>query len=303
MSTESANVFVAKCFLTYMLNENYDLPEPSESTYAVRLIDVVMRHWTRLVREIELYAARTVVMALVLRLLDTTRPHFQDWVAAGTYDNGTIPEWIVMPGCEPCLTLAYLCYFEFFETAKQFVENLSEPVPFETEIKLVSSFEDFGGEWSYKRKRIDGVEGKLLHIAASMGNILFAKYFLEKGADINAVSAKGLSVLGSAVSSGWLSRRTPKYQLGVVELLLENGADPNLSNVSVTPLQRIISKLCNSFNENITVAIAIKLLEFRADINKVGDDERNIARTLIFLEDFPVKNHEAERLATILKTS
>jgi len=223
--------------------------------------------------------------------LDTTSPHFQNWVKAGvefSYPDEGFAEWTVTPGSESCLTLVYLCYFDFFEAAQQFVENLSEPVPFETEIKLVLSPESWGMS---PIERADDIEdGKLLHIAALMGRVSFVEYFISKGADINAISAKGISVLGSAVGVGWYSFRTPQCMLETVSLLLENGADPNLSGVSFTPLQRLMSTW--SKKHDISVTVAISLLNFGADVNGLGDDESNIARLLLSIEDFRLQNDE-----------
>jgi hypothetical protein len=305
MSTESVYPFMAKCFITYMQDENYHaLPEQwSKSGDPVGLMSAAMKEWALIVREIDSYAARTAIIPLVLRLLDATGPHFQNWVQAGrefTNDEfrDGIREWTVMPGCESCLTLVYLCFFRLFEAAKQFVENLPEPVPFETDIKLVLS----GDIWYIERAKIDELEsagdiedGKLLHIAALTGQILFVEYFISKGADVNAISAKGLSVLGSAVGAGWVSSRKPdECVLEIVEFLLKNGADPNLSRVSITPLQRVMSTWTEC--PDIAVTIAKMLLEFGADVNGVGDDESNIARLLVSIEDFRLQNDEAEYL-------
>jgi hypothetical protein len=96
--------------------------------------------------KIEPSIARTAIITLALKLLDATRPHFRNWVKAGFVfskhaNQGRMYEWVVAPGCESCLTLVYLCYFELFEAAEYFVENLSGPVLFETEIEVLLSHE------------------------------------------------------------------------------------------------------------------------------------------------------------------
>ena len=294
MSTESVYPFVAKCFITYLLNEDYhDLPKQWSNYALIGLMTAAMRHWPLIVREIDSDAARTAIIPLTLRLLDSTGPHFQNWVKASKDlpPEDEIPEWSVMRGCESCLTLAYLCYFGLFEAAKKFVENLPEPVPFETEIKLIISYDT----WINEGTESGGIErqgyvedGKLLHIAALTGQISFVKYFISKGADINAISAKGLSVLGSAVGAGWQSFRQPECMLEIVELLLKNGADPNLSKVSFTPMQYVMSEWPQ--RSDITVTIAKILVKFEADVNGVGSDESNIARLFLSIEDFCLQN-------------
>lgn len=306
MSTESVYPFVAKCFITYMLVENYDaLPQQrSATTYdPVGLMTIAMEYWASIVREIDSGGARTAIIPLVLRLLDATGPHFQNWVNTGLdfsrSENDSIYEWTVIPGCESCLTLVYLCYFKLFAAAKQFVENLPEPVPFETEIKFVTPYDDFVGHGEEREgiERAGDIEdGTLLHIAALTGQISFVEYFISKGADVNAISAKGLSVLGSAVGSGWVSFAEPERALEIVEILLENGADPNLSGVWCTPLQRVVAKKYDN-----PIVLATILLEFGADINGVGNDESNIARLLLSIDEFRLQNDEIEYLHSGLK--
>ncbi len=306
MSTELVYPFVAKCFIIYMLVENYHaLPEQWSCNYdLVGLMGIAMSYWASIVRETDSNGARKTIIPLVLRLLDATGPHFQNWVKAGREltdgllsDN--INEWTVIPGCESCLTLVYLCYFKLFEAAKQFVESLLEPVPFHTDIKFVMSYDNFvdsGTEREGIEKGDDIEDGTLLHMAALTGQISFVEYFISKGADVNSISAKGLSVLGSALGKGWVSTREPECVLQIVEILLKNGADPNLSGVSCTPLQRVAA---NNFDNAIDIATI--LLEFGADINGVGNDESNVTRLLLSIDDFRLQNDRVENLNFSLK--
>ena len=292
MSKESVYTFAAKCFITYMLDEDYHRllePDASGLKNLRGLMRVAMNQWAPLVRGIQSYAARMAIIPLVLRLLNVTGPHFQNWIKAGKKLSGLlnktskIREWAVTPGGESCLTLVYLCYFDLFGAAQQFVENLPEPVSFETEIKVVLPTSEFD-DLKFSGMLDDIEEGKLLHIAALMGRVSVIKYFLSKGADINAISAKGLSVLVSAVNRGWWCYRTPQSALVMVELLLKMGADPNLPGVSSTPLQRLISVW--SEHQDVAVTMAISLLNAGADVNGVGDDESNISGLLLTIEDY-----------------
>jgi hypothetical protein len=299
ISRESAYSFTAKCFIIYMLDEDYQaLPEPqwSDSSDRIGLMNIAMCRWAEIVQGVKLCVALTAITPLILKLLDATDTYFQTWVETSEEigPTGRIIKWTVAPGGESCLTLAYLCYYDLFETAQYFVENLLKPVVFETEIKLIISPRIWAGR---SLGRADDIEdGKLLYIAALMKRVSFVKYFIAKGANINAISAKGLSVLGSAVGRGWYSVSRPQSMLGMVELLLQNGADPNISGVLFTPLQRLMSAWSKDLDTSVTATIATSLLDFGADVNGVGNEEINVARLLSTIEDFCLQTGEDEQL-------
>lgn len=289
MSEESVFPFAARCFITYMLHEDYHrLPDQHREC----LMKVAIDHWDSLVRGIHSHAARAAITPLVLKLLDVTSPHFQNWIEAHrelpiNYIMNT-PQWTVTPGGESCLILAYLCYFDLYEAAQQFVENLSGSVPFETEIKTALLPEHW--EFPTIAEADDMEDGKLLHIAVFMGRVAFVKYFMSKGADVNAISAKGISVLGAAVCSGFYICYPVPNTLEIVELLLKAGADPNIAGVWFTPLQRLMFDWSNY--QDISVTIAKALLDSGAEVNGVGDDESNISRLLVTVEDYCLQNRQ-----------
>ena len=292
MSKESAGIFAAKCFITYILcvfhqGTGAQYAEPDGRN---RFLFIAIQEWYLIVKEIRSHAARTSIPSLVLRLLDVTGPHFQNWrkyaeeISEG---EAALPEWTVTSGGESCVTLACLCYYDLFEVAQQFVENLPDPVPFETEIKIVLQPED-GEELLEYAKRIK--DGKLLHIAAFMGRVPFIRYFVSKGANVNAISAQGLSVLGSAVGQPYYTLPNTEEDLEVVKLLLEAGANPNMSGVCATPLQIIIYRSTIEQGLESFVAIARTLLDSWAYVNSVGDDESNISRLLVTIENYCIPN-------------
>ena len=70
-------------------------------------------------------------------------------------------------------------------------------------------------------RRVHEIEDKnLLYIVALIKGVLFVKYFIAKGANVNTISVKGLSVLRPAISHGWYSCYRPQSMLDIVELLL-----------------------------------------------------------------------------------
>jgi hypothetical protein len=95
---------------------------------------------------IESAAAKMRVAYLALKLSDPTRSHFQKWLKVmgivltdEDYEPPEIFEWILDPVAESCLTLAYLCLFDFLEAVQLLLENTPESIPFENEITLVMS--------------------------------------------------------------------------------------------------------------------------------------------------------------------
>lgn len=299
MSEDSANLFTAKCLITHMLHEAHHRPHSKDMTwdFGIELMHLAQLRWSQVIKRMKSHDVLAAITPMVLRLLDVTSPHFQRWIETSNHClsdldiSNPAPEWTVPPGRESCLILAYLCYFDLVEVAHQFVGNLMEDVPFETEIEapLVYLQEWDDTEVFWNPEIIE--DGRLLHIAASRGTVSFVDYFISKGANVNAVSARGLSVLGSAIRADLSANPYPESHrnLEMVQLLLKAGADPNIPGVLFTPLQRLMSVWINGENDFFRTAEA--LLNAGADVNGLGNDESDLSRLRFTIEVYCLRPH------------
>jgi ankyrin repeat protein len=279
MSNDSAYFFAARCFITYMLDEEYDqLLSSSYKEFGTSLIYSALDNLALLLNGIKSAAARTTVAYLVLKLFDPNGSHFQkllkcaEEIQQGGVDlDPFINRWAAHPGAERCVTLVYLCLFDCFEAAEILIENSSELIPFESQIKMVIAPSKWEELLADNKGSVDAAtyfeDGTILHLAVLMGKFSFAEYLISKGSDVDARSAKGLSVLASAVSGGFFY--THPFRLMLVNILLANKANPNPLMVSITPLQAAIL-------ETPDYMIIAMLLASGADVNGVADDEATV---------------------------
>jgi ankyrin repeat protein len=115
----------------------------------------------------------------------------------------------------------------------------------------------------------DNKDRTALMCASRSGNKETVEFLLDKGAEINVINNEGYSALLYAAENSHPILHREK----VIELLLERGADPNISIKGLTPLMMV-----SRFNINIVKL----LLDHGADINAV-DDKGNTAMEIAYV--------------------
>lgn len=159
---------------------------------------------------------------------------------------------------------------EFTESVLSFLihshvlnENVPAPIPIElktdTERAGLWAFSIYGNMahfGHFEESFIYTTESKLrshslLHIAIAMGELDKVKEELEKGANVNTLAGDGLSALQWSLAAA----------TDILELLLDNGADPNIESVEGA------TAIMNAVQSNQMEHLKI-LMEHKADVNK-----------------------------------
>jgi hypothetical protein len=222
------------------------------------------------------------------------------------------PFWVADVGAEGCVTLAHFCQYSYFEAATALLEQTSQRIPFETHLYRNTNFfynrvtrlrssrdlvshrspeeqKEYFARMANCTARGRGSETDtltILHIAAFLRKSNFLELFISKGADVNVKSVTGLSVLASALGGDVdiADDQTEHDQiqeetLRSIDILLKNGANPNLPGAFLSPLQMHLLQ-CSAAGSSLgpSHAIAAKLLAHGCDVNAVADDEANITR-------------------------
>jgi ankyrin repeat protein len=115
--------------------------------------------------------------------------------------------------------------------------------------------------------------GTPLQIAVVTSRLLWAKFLIDRGADVNAVF-NGASTLSIALRVNGLF-----YDVEIIRVLLEVGANANHVGAVITPLQswaQAVGKAGAPFSRHVFELLEL-LLEAGADVNGVGSDEAVIA--------------------------
>jgi hypothetical protein len=211
------------------------------------------------------------LFGIIFGLLNPARPHFWNWLEQWEYyrdedrldlecSSGPIPIWKMLPGTEPTVIMAYLCYFGLISAAENFCGQNSTSLFLENQLELRNT------TFSHTTPRINEfVCGTPLHIAASLNETEIARILIANGADIDTLSHRGLTVLNSAL----IVLDGASYNM--VELLLASNANPNSPYAALTPLQ---SAVLFGFASEDCVP---QLLRAGSDVNAVGLDEAVIA--------------------------
>ncbi|KAI9766841.1 MAG: hypothetical protein M1839_004764 [Geoglossum umbratile] len=279
-SAPESNALAAKIYITYYLNLDlrfYPGPWTFSGThqyYTEAARDFpLLRPAYRYRRCVATSQKDEVVKSLFPKLFNPDKPHFETWFTMWkVFSFATLsPEipirWRKSPGSEPTTVLAYLCYFGLGGSAEALLESGLDPLILEKQVEPLQT--------SSAGAVVLGevASGTPLHVAAAIGRKRLVSLLISKGANINALSSVGWTVLNSAllgrggVFSGETSKAGPE---SVVETLLELGANPNPPNSAVTPLQ---SAICGHKDiRRITQNVRL-LLRYGADVNAVGNDE------------------------------
>lgn len=128
-------IFSAKCFITYMVEEDYDglcdflesLNDQDERDVndeyepiveSGSLMAVAVKNWAPCFRSIESEASKRELALLVLNLFDVTRRHFKRWIKATLAISSIGSGWTGPQGAEICSTLSFLCSFDYLPAAQ-----------------------------------------------------------------------------------------------------------------------------------------------------------------------------------------
>jgi serine/threonine protein kinase/ankyrin repeat protein len=101
------------------------------------------------------------------------------------------------------------------------------------------------------------------------------RFLLDHGADINEESGDGSAPIINAV----IKRYVP-----LVKLLLELGANPNKTYNNIYPLFLAIQPQAENEEEEKRIAIANLLLDYKADVNKVDNEDRVVLNISMYFE-------------------
>ena len=287
---ETLDFLVARCLIIFLLDADYGSD--------TQLMDYAISVWGEIALAVKSEPSKRLVQTLILKLLDPTRSHFQNFVTRLRKDLPPGQQLSIYrkaaQGNEVCIRLAYLCRYGFIETAEILLEQQTERVPFESPLMLLDEQVIFLGavlplddrklmnwvEGGYQNKIGQGMS-TLVHIAAMLDSTSFLDLFISKGADLNVKSPPGFSIWVSAVGPGlqdngpWAFSRIAENCQDFVSVLVANNVSPNLSEVSITPLQMAIRQHA-SWSRG--TGLFVRLLAAGAAVNGVADDKANLTR-------------------------
>ena len=287
---ETLDFLVAMCLIIFLLDADYDSD--------TRLMQFAISEWNEVADMVKSEPSKRLVQTLILKLLDPTRSHFQNFVARlkeDLYPRQQLPiSWKAAQGEEVCITLAYLCWYGFIEAAEILLEQQTERVPFQSPLthldyqfaflRTFSPLDDMKFlnwvEGGYENRIGQGMS-TLVHIATMLKSTSFLDLFISKGADLNVKSPPGCSIWVLAVGPGlqedeyWGLFRNAENCQDFVSLLVANNVSPNLSGISITPLQMAIRQHASSSRGT---GLFVRLLAAGAAVNCVTDDKANLTR-------------------------
>lgn len=222
----SANVFAAKSAITYLLNVDYqDLRDSngpfstikSEKTHY--FLYCAVTNWQGYARRVENQGGDSTVTDLVLKLLNPSGPHFRGFIEQSGvhHDEGFgehLPKWILFPGAQCSVTLAYTCFSDLIGAARTFLLRNSDLSIFGNRLELDPE--------CYGKEGLEHAYGTPAQMAVALGKLSFISLFIENGADINGADTGGLradtTLLQLAVSC---------QNIDIVKMLLDAKADVN----------------------------------------------------------------------------
>jgi hypothetical protein len=289
LTDDSIYLLTASCFIVYILYEDYNDEDCLNKPLMVIALD-----WDISVKRLKSESVVHAIAPLVIQVLDPTRAHFRQlrdragWFSLFPMDQGS----------EKCITLAYLCCFNFLEIAKFFINSQRETIDFEKHLAGHNQPEAhclLNSSCSESEVTLlDIINGpqtgletfSLLQIAILMHQTEFVQLFITEGANVNAPSAFGFSLLSTTLSSRdnfWCRRRNWNADLRLTNLLIAHRADPGRIDCIMTSLQSIIERIevedLNDEETFLTICQIIrKLLTAGARVNGVACDASNIER-------------------------
>jgi hypothetical protein len=293
ISDRESDIFAAKICITYLLNLPYKdfpkfdhhFPQQTDPDYYPLKIPKDTYPFIRAAITWDVAVSgvgvEDVVSVLILKLLNPCEPHFSGWLDQMDawyceLDFGFFPKWTFNPGAELSVTIAYTCFFDLESTAKALLDRDSDFSILENQLEVEKTHwrttwycnkSDVFPEWAY---------GTPLHIAAALGKPFFVGLLIGKGANTNAITRNGFTILHSAVE--YYERIGVESLLEVLEQLVNANAHLNPPYIAETPLQAAVRKRHD-------ISIIRFLLSHGADVNGVGNDEAVVAKIRYDLRD------------------
>jgi hypothetical protein len=305
MTENSLNYIAASCFIIYMLYGDDD----DESTSVMSL---AIYNWVPPIHRIKSKQIRNSFSSLILQLLDPNQPHFQKWIKKlEEMEDEDLPCWSAEPGAECCITLAYLCWYGFFEAATLFLDMRTEPFPFEKSLQwtnypmwheLVREMQNSDCPENIKNDFLEYLKGDVtgnetltvLQIIPLGGRPSHSilELLVSKGADVNVCSPTGFCLLTAALDSR--SALAPEYaacDLGwadsqlYIDYLLTHKVKVDPIRCTITPVQSAVEHAIHivyesGFDDEFSTACCVLCILFDngASVNKVANDDVNVER-------------------------
>jgi hypothetical protein len=264
----------AKTLITYLLNADYTLVKDPMSRIQSPTSDhwnipsfqafhnLAISSWDRCALRIEEQGGDDEINDLVLQLLDPYRPDFRKFHkhCARSDKNDYFPVWEVSEESCSSAILSYTCSVGLIEAAKTLLKR------YDTLSVTHHGVKERPALYNTYRKIDKFLVGTPFDIAIELCREDFVSLFLRQGrVDPKSRNYLCYSVLGSIVSS----KMSVDFVCECLRILIKNGADPNKSDVSLTPLQLAVFEVCM---DRSGINVVELLLDFGADVNAVGDD-------------------------------
>lgn len=242
ITSQAADISIAKTCLIYLKECKY---RNQEEANAKRLENPLTRYATDFWSSHFNYARQLPELsALALELFDQSEPSFLDWgwlatvAPTGLYVETPRPSSVTKANI-PNVLLYYTALIgsvELIDAMLQRGANINAEggvsgtaliaAVVKGNISIVQTLLERGANVNVQM----GYYNTALKAAAVRGDVKIAELLISYGADVNACGGRYYTALHAAVRSG-IHRRTE----GMVELLLANGAKPDLADVSHGP--------------------------------------------------------------------